>query len=71
LAWVGSRSERETLRIVVLDAHTHTHTHTSHMYTQTYTHPHILIHSCNTWRVMHIRRLLGNGFGLLMTGQLS
>jgi len=31
LAWVGSRSERETLRIVVLDAHTHTHMYTQHI----------------------------------------
>lgn len=38
-------------------------------HTDTYTRTHVLVH-CRG-RVMHIRRLLGNGFGLLMTGQLS
>lgn len=57
-SWPISISGRETPRIVVLDAHPYNRvgTHTWTRYTE---------------RVMHIRRLPGNGFGLLMTGQLS
>jgi len=39
----------------------------AHMHTGT----HVRAFGRDTRRTVHIRRLLGNGFGLLMTGQLS